>query len=241
MGKLIQLSKPKEFKIQNISKEKAEIIIYDQIGKNFWGDGISAEDFSNELAKIPSSVNLIDVRINSPGGSVFEGYTIYNRLKQHKATIHVYIDGMAASIASVIAMAGDKVKMARTSQLMIHKPMTWTAGDSNEHMKAIERLDAIENQIIKVYREKTKMDYIEIQEMVAKETWFMADKALNHGFVDEIIDVEDEVKAAAFFSMEKMLPSAAWIRNKPEIGNYNKEIKNKVTNLTKEIEGFLAR
>lgn len=241
MGKLLDFKNAdRNFKIKNISKNKAEIIIYDEIGENFWGEGISAKSFTEELNAIPSSVNLIEVRINSPGGSVFEGYTIFNRLKQHSAEVHVYIDGIAASIASLIMLAGDKVFMGENSQVMIHKPMVMVAGNSKDLESMIERLDSIENQLIKTYRNKTGLDYFELESMLEAETWFTPEQALSNGFVDEVIDLTEEVQFAACSSMKKMMPKANWIKNRPEI-KVSDNIKEKINNLTKDIEGFLAR
>ena len=103
--------------------KKAEIALYGTIGETFFDDGITAKRFIEELNEL-KDVDSIDLRINSMGGDVFEGVTIYNRLKEYKATINVYVDGLAASIASVIAMAGDTVTMGEGSFMMVHSPMT---------------------------------------------------------------------------------------------------------------------
>ena len=241
MGKLLDFKNTdRSFKIRNVSNNKAEIIIYDEIGENWWGEGVSAKSFSEELNALPDSVNLIELRINSPGGSVFEGYTIYNRLKQHKAEVHAYIDGMAASIASLIMLAADKVFMGETAQVMIHKPLAGVWGNSKDLETMIERLDSIENQLIKVYRNKTGLDFYELETMLEAETWFTPEEALANGFVDEVIDLTEEVEFAACSSMRKMMPKASWIKNKPEI-KVSDKIKQKINNLTKDIEGFLAR
>lgn len=241
MGNLLKIKKAdRSFKITNVSKNKAEIIIYDEIGESFWGDGVSAKSFTSELNALDKTVNLIEVRLNSPGGSVFEGYTIFNRLKQHSAEVHVYIDGMAASIASLIMLAGDKIFMGENSQIMIHKPMVGVQGNANELTAMIERLDSIENQLIKTYRNKTGMDFFELQDMLEKETWLTPEEALAHGFVDEIIDLTEDVQFAASCSMESIMKNANWIKNKPEF-NYSDNVKEKINNLTKDIEGFLAR
>lgn len=242
MGNLINLnSNAKKFNIKNITANKAEILIYDEIGEDFWGDGISSKSFTEELAKIPDSVNLIDVRINSPGGSVFEGYTIYNRLKQHKAEIHVHIDGMAASIASVIALAGDKIFMAETSQMMIHKPMVCACGNSDELLKMVDMLDNIENQIIKVYREKTGIDFFEIQQMMKEDFWILPEAAIDMGFVDEIVSISDSMQFAANASVEKFVNDAKWLKSTPKINSNSDKIKEKINNFKKDVEGYLAR
>ena len=99
----------KPLRVASKSATKAEITLYSAIGEGLWGDSISAKQFSETLNSIDPAVNEITVRINSPGGDVFDGVAIYNRLKQHKAKIIVHIDGLAASIASIIALAGDKI------------------------------------------------------------------------------------------------------------------------------------
>ena len=102
-------AKGKPLQIRSESATKAEIIIYAPIGQSFWEESVSAKDFSDQLNKLEPTVNEISVRINSPGGDVFDGIAIYNRLKQHKAKKIIYIDGLAASIASIIALAGDEI------------------------------------------------------------------------------------------------------------------------------------
>lgn len=226
-------------------KKTAEILVYDFIGKDFFGDGVDASKISDALRDIPKNVESIDVRINSPGGSVFEGYAIYNRLKQYKmAKINVYIDGIAASIASVIALAGDKVYMAETAEFMIHKPMVWTSGNAYEHQKSIERLDAIEDQIINVYRKKTGRDRAELQIYIDQETYFSAQEALDLGFIDEIIEIEDEFKVAACATMDNMeaaMGKHAWIKRPAAMKTMNQIENTKLDDELKVIDEFLAR
>lgn len=243
MGDLIKLnSGAKKFNIKNISSNKAEILIYDEIGQDYWGEGVGAKNFTEELNKIPDSVNLIEVRINSPGGSVFEGYTIYNRLKQHKAEVHVYIDGMAASIASVIALAGDKVFMAEASQMMIHKPMVGVFGNSDELLKMVDMLDTIENQILKVYRDKTNIDFIELQQMVSTDYYMTAEQAIDLGFVDEVIAIDDSMQFAANALVKEYSKDKRFFKaSQPKINSNDDKIKQTINNFKNEIEEFLAR
>src|SRR5574340_334392 len=120
----------KWFEIKN-KAEKAEVWIYEMIGKDFWtGEGLTAKDFQKELSEIKAS--QIDLHINSPGGDVFDGVTIHNLLKQHPAKVTTYIDGLAASIASVIALAGDKVIMAENALYMMHNPTGMGMGTAEE-------------------------------------------------------------------------------------------------------------
>ena len=147
MGKLIDLQKRNGFKISAKTVSSAEITIYAPIGQDFWGEAISASSFSRELDSLPDTITNIDVRLNSPGGDVFDGITIYNRLRQHKASVTVYVDGMAASIASIIALAGDEIVMGEGAQFMIHKPMSFGFGNNLDFEALIDRLNDVEDQL----------------------------------------------------------------------------------------------
>jgi ATP-dependent Clp protease protease subunit len=186
----------KWFEIKN-KADKAEIWIYEQIGEDFWtGEGTTAKGFQKELAGIKAS--QIDLHINSPGGEVFDGITIYNLLKQHPATVTTYIDGLAASIASVIALAGDRVIMAANALYMIHNPWGFAAGDAPALRKLADTLDKVAGSMITTYMDKSKKNEDEIKSMLDAETWMTADEALEMGFIDQI-DEEMEMAACAKF------------------------------------------
>jgi ATP-dependent Clp protease protease subunit len=224
----------KSFQIRNKSATSAEIILYGSIGASFWDDSVSAKDFSTELSNLPKTVNQIDVRINSPGGDVFDGVTIYNRLKQHSANITVYIDGLAASIASIIALAGNEVIMGEGALYMIHLPWTFAMGDRNDFENTINRLLDVEEQLLSIYSKKTGLDRIELKKMLEDETWLDADQAIEMGFVDEKVEETEPIAASA---LEKQ-----WIIKKPK--NYLSETKvvdKGINDLNKKIEGLLAR
>jgi ATP-dependent protease ClpP protease subunit len=138
------------FKIEN-KGAVAEVWIYEQIGEDFWsGGGTTAKSFQAELAKIKAG--QIDLHINCPGGEVFDGITIYNLIKQHPANVTTYIDGLAASIASLIALAGNQVKMADNALFMIHNPWGMTAGDSKEMRRMADRLDKVSGSLWRTSR-----------------------------------------------------------------------------------------
>lgn len=163
------------------AKEKeADVYIYEEIG--FWG--VNAKQFCKDLNAL--SVEKINLYLNSPGGSVFDGVAIYNALVRHRAEVHVTIDGLAASIASVIAMAGDRVVMMKGSMLMVHKPWTVTFGDADVHRKNADLLDKIQESILDIYQEKTRTPRDQLASMMNEETWFTEKEALQAGFVDEI-------------------------------------------------------
>ncbi len=184
------------YKIEN-KGDKAEIWIYEEIGEDFWsGDGITAKSFQKDLATIKAG--QIDLHINSPGGEVFDGITIFNLLKQHPATITTYIDGLAASIASVIAMAGDRVVMAENALFMIHNPYGMTVGDSTEMRKMADTLDKVRGSIVLAYTGKTGKDEGEITNLMDAESWLSSFEALELGFIDEITEQMDMAACAKF-------------------------------------------
>lgn len=164
---------------------RAEILIYEQIGKNWWdGSGVGAKDFITDLNGL--DVDDIDIRINSLGGSVFEGTAIYNGLKAHKANIHVKIDGIAASIASVIAMAGDDIEIPENGMIMIHDPWMYAGGNADDMRAAADMLDKVKVGILSAYRGKTGKEDSALAEMMSAETWMTAKEAIEHGFADKM-------------------------------------------------------
>lgn len=181
-----------EIKAQTGNSEQAEIWIYDEIG----GWGISAKDFIQELNKL--NVQAIDLRINSPGGSVYDGHAIYNALKRHKAEVTTYVDGLAASIASVIALAGSKVVMAENALFMIHNPWAMCIGDAGEMRKTADILDKTRDSILTAYMNKTGMDVAEVTALMDAETWYNAAEAKAAGFVDAIEGSADLAACARF-------------------------------------------
>lgn len=235
MSKLLQLRTNKAFEIKCAKNDRAEVLIYGAIG-NFWGDSISAKDFTKALKDLPDTVTNLDIRINSPGGDVFDGFSIFNVLKRHKAKKTIYIDGMAFSIASIIALAGDEIIMGEGAQFMIHLPWTYAAGNKIELMTTIERLESIEDELVGIYHRKTKIDKNELRDLMAKETYFTASEAVDMGFADRAME-DDEALNFAACSIEK----AHWIRNKPKMENNACKVKNKIEDLRKNIEGYLAR
>jgi ATP-dependent Clp endopeptidase proteolytic subunit ClpP len=160
--------------------DASEIWIYDEIG--YWG--IGAKDFILELNAIKSK--QISMHINSPGGEVFDGNAIYNAIKNHPASVTTYIDGIAASIASVIALAGDKVIMAENAIYMMHNPFGLVIGNADEMRKMADVLDKICDSMLGAYVSKSGKTQDEIRSLLDAETWMNADEAKEAGFVDEI-------------------------------------------------------
>jgi len=169
------------FSIKAKAAGAAEIKIYDEIG--MWG--ITARQFSDELSAL-GQVKQISLFIHSPGGDVFDGIAIYNLLKKHPANITVHIDGLAASMASVIAMAGDKVVMPENAMLMIHKPWGISGGNANEMRDYADLLDKVEAVLIPAYATKTGKSTDELAQMLEGETWLNGRECVEQGFADEL-------------------------------------------------------
>jgi len=165
----------------------AEVLLYGNIGEDLWSEGTGAKQFAEDLKALGPIKNL-SIRINSPGGSLFEGISIFNTLERHSAKKVVTVDGLAASIASVIAMAGDTVIMPRNAIMMIHDPFGMTIGDAKEHRKMAEGLDKIKEGLISAYQRKTKMSNQDIADLMSDETWMTAVEAVEWGFADEVAE-----------------------------------------------------
>jgi ATP-dependent Clp endopeptidase proteolytic subunit ClpP len=176
------MNKKKWFEIKNSAGE-VTIFIYDEISD--WG--MTAKDFVDQFKKIKA--DKITLRINSPGGDVFDGLAIYNLLRSSGKEIEVIIDGMAASIASVIAMAGTTIKMSNSAMLMIHNPWNWMGGESDDFRKMADILDQIRDIIANSYVERTGKPIDEIISLMKDETWMDANKAKELGFIDEVITI----------------------------------------------------
>ena len=188
-------------------EDNAEIMIYEPIGQGLCG-GLSAKQFVQDL-KALDGVKSITVRLNSPGGEVFEGAAIYNALANHPANIEVAIDGMALSMASVIAMAGDKITMAENAMMMVHEPTISTSGTASALRKSAEILDKTTQSILNAYAKKTKKEHEELNALMVVETWMSAAEALELGFVDA---VSEPIETAALFDLKafgyKQIPAA---------------------------------
>jgi ATP-dependent Clp protease protease subunit len=184
----------------NRGAKTGEIWLYDQVGEGFFG-GMSAKQFNDELNKL-GKVDTINLRINSPGGSVFDGVAIYNTLKRHPARLEVDVDGIAASIASVIAMAGDEIRMAGNAMMMIHDPYGVSMGSADEMRKTADLLDQIKTVIVSTYAKRTgELDGV-IAQMMADETWMTAAEAQQLGFSDTTTE-EQRIAAAYDFDFSK--------------------------------------
>lgn len=195
------------YRITSQADDRAEILIYDEIGEDLWGGGIAAERFVTDLQAIKAP--HIDVRINSVGGSVFEGNAIYNALARHPGRVETYIDGIAASIASVIAMAGQKIHIAANAFLMIHNPHGVVWGEAADMRKMADTLDTVRGSLVGTYARRTGLDAAQIEAWMDAETWFDAEEAVEHGFADEIVEGREiDARIAACLTNYRNVPPA---------------------------------
>jgi ATP-dependent Clp endopeptidase proteolytic subunit ClpP len=199
-----------------------EVSIYDEIGFG----GVAAKDFVADLRKLKGQ--HIHLRINSVGGSVIEGAAIYNALRRHKGGLTVHVDGLAASMASVIAMAGDDVLMADNAMMMVHNPWSMAMGDADDLRKEADVLDKLKATLVNAYVRKSGRERAEIENLMDEETWMDAVQAVDFGFAD---DIEEGIEAAA-----SITPEAARAR----FDNFSNSMARKSTKTIKAEEAAPA-
>lgn len=187
----------------------AEIDLYDEIGYF----GVTAKSFREALAGI--TADRITLNINSPGGDVFDGLAMRNDLLAHKAYVVVRVTGLAASAASVVAMAGDEVLVSDGAFLMIHNAWSVAIGDKRALTERAKLLGKIDASLAEIYSTKTGIDADEIAELMDDETWFSAQEAVDRGFADSVTDAD--AKASASFDLRQFrnAPSAIAAQAKP--------------------------
>jgi len=164
--------------------KRGEMYLYEAIGDSWFG-GITAKAVADSLKAI-GAVDVLDVFLNSPGGSVFEGLAIYNMLQRFNAKKVVHVDGIAASIAATVLLAGDERNIASNGMVMIHDPWGMSAGTADEMRKAAESLDKVREVIVDTYVVRTGGKADELSAMMSAETWMNAEDALQHGFATAI-------------------------------------------------------
>ena len=204
--------------VRNEDTGARTLVLNGQISDETWyGDEVTPGLFREELN---AGEGDITVWINSPGGDVFAAAQIYNMLKEYPGNVEVRIDGMAASAASVVAMAGDRISMSPVAMMMIHNPMTVAMGDHKAFQQAMDMLEEVKESIINAYELKTGQSRTVISHMMDDETWFNAKKAVELGFADDILYTDGEGKqeapAAVLFSKLTVMNSFLCKFNKPK-------------------------
>ena len=171
----------------------------------------------------------ITLRINSEGGSVFQGHAIYNTLRDHPADINVKIDGLAASIASIIAMAGDTIEMAENAFMMIHDPWTLAAGTADELRTQADMMDKVREKLLNTYVKRTGGDEEKISNMMSEETWMDAEEALQHGFIDSINEENRMAACVRHPESFKCVPDTLIAKRTPRKDRVKRDINSYIT------------
>lgn len=215
--------------LNDAKPNEADLEIYDEIGESmdWWTgktSGISAESITQFLRE-NQDVDTINVHINSNGGLVFEGITIHNVLKGSGKTVNVIIDGLAASIASVIAMCGDTVKMYPTSQMMIHNCWTYGCGNANDFRKLADQMDKImdSSRIAYLAKAKDKLAEEKLNELLDNESYLTAQECFDLGLCDEIIGVDTSETEKVEPNKEKEKEGKEPFEKSPTVEPLNKE------------------
>jgi ATP-dependent Clp protease, protease subunit len=202
------------FTMKNEEEKGAEIVIYDEIGKSFWNEeAVSAKSFLDSLSGL-GDVETITLRINSPGGDIFDGVAIHNAIKNHKAKVTAHVDGIAASAASYIAMAADKIVMPANAFMLIHGASGFVFGNADDMRAVAGDLDRVDKSITATYVSRSKSTTAKIKAIMKEDRLMDAAEAKELGLADE---VTKETKMAAHFSL-RLLPQAAAERLRAETG-----------------------
>ena len=198
-----------------VKNEGSRSLYFDgYISQDSWfDDDITPKKFKAELT---ATAGDISVWLNSPGGDVFAASQIYTMLKEYDGKVTVQIDGLAASAASVIAMAGDEVLMSPVAMMMIHNPATMIFGEAADFQSGIKMLSEVKEGIINAYEQKTGLSRAKISNMMDAETWFSAQKAVELGFADKILYAPEQVEAAEGFIFDKITVTNALRRKLPK-------------------------
>lgn len=199
------------FRFKNVASDEVELLLYDEIG----GWGTYADDFLAELKAITAP--RLRVKVNSPGGSVFEGVTLANALRAHPAEVTVQVDGIAASIASVIAVAADRVVMQPQSMLMVHDASGVCLGNAKDMAEMAALLDKISDNIADAYVAKAGGDRADWRQVMQKETWFTAEEAVTAGLADEVMPSRKQKPDEAEPEMRRSFDLAAYGYNGPPV------------------------
>jgi ATP-dependent Clp protease protease subunit len=199
---VVKVPKPKSKKFWSfkaLDENTGELLLYGEISNHsWWGDEVTPKQFREDLEAL-GDIDTLEVFINSPGGDVFAAQAIYSILKRYNAQVNIYVDGLAASAASLIAMAGDKITMPGNAMMMIHNPWTIAVGNAQDFRKLADDMDKIRDGMIVAYESRSPLLREEIIKMLDAETWLSADDCLEYGFCDEI---EDEKQVAACLDKE---------------------------------------
>lgn len=183
------------YKIQNKSENEADILIYGVIGDSWWEESVTAKRFVTDFRSLEKNCSRINIRINSPGGSVFDGLAIFNAIHSSSADVHTYNDGLAASMGAVILLAGSTVHTAKNALLMLHAPLGGVYGTAKDIQAYLTVLDKVKGSLISCIQTKSGKEEKDIESKYFdfEDHWMDAEEALAENLIDEIEDREAKV------------------------------------------------
>ena len=241
MPNLIELPKNKnKFQVTNKTETVAEVLLYGEIGEAWYDSAsVSAKQFAEAMKELPSSTKEIHLRVNSPGGSVFDGMSIFEHIKsqrsKHGRKVIAYVDGYAASIASIIIQAADEIIIGDGGFVMVHKPLVGVWGNAIELERMINLLDKIEEQMITIYSKKMDASRAEIANILAEETWYTSDEAIEVGLADKKFEAKETLQLVASMGDYK------WMKNKPAMKSQSDLVRAKLREFNNKAESFLKK
>lgn len=205
------------------SADVLEIDIYDDIGESYWGESVSAKDIRRALKN--STAKTIKLRVNSRGGDVFDGFAIYALIEAHPAKVEAHVDGIAASMASIVIMAADEITVSAGAMIMIHNPWAYAMGEADDLRQTADLLDQMQGKSADVYAARTGMARETIIEMMDAETWLTADEAKARGFADIVTPAKKsaQTKALSRISLDglkapkALIAACAMAKSAPQI------------------------
>lgn len=222
----------KPYQILNAAGPEAEVRIYEEIA---WY-AINAEQFAQDLAQITAPV--INLRINSPGGSVFDGLAIYNTLKAHSARVITHIDGIAASIASIIALAGDEVRVGQGAFVMIHDPWALVIGDAAAMRQEADLLDKVAGSLAGIYASRMDQPVADVRALMAAETWWTAEEAVAAGYATSLVEAPQAAAKTDRFDLSLFAKTPDALRTAPAAGTPKIETIRDFETFLRDVGGY---
>lgn len=228
------------FKCQKPEVEENEILIYGPIvDLAFFEDEVTTKSIMDRLDQLKENDEIV-VRVNSPGGFAFEGIAIYNALVRHPAKITISVDGLAASAASIVAMAGDRIKIVDNGAIMIHDPWGISIGTADDMIAEAEALETIAKGLVNTYAARTGQSKADVRKWMKKETWFTADEAKKNGFADEVIKLKAKAQTQVELSMFSNVPEWAIEKfskiEEPEGGEIDSKAHDQLINMKRRLQ-----
>lgn len=218
------------YEIKNVAGDVAEIYLFDEIGSS----GVSAAQFIQELRSVKS--RTINLHVNSPGGDVFDGIAIYNALQRHPAAVNVVVDGLAASSASVVAQAGDRIVMSKGGTMMIHEPYGMAVGNAQTMDKLSAMLGKVGDTIAGIYAGRAGGTEAEWRQRMRDETWYRAQEAVDAGLADEVGAAAP--KTLAVFNLADFKHVPDWLVERKPTGAGRTMSQSNLDRLHGAIEGL---